>query len=128
MRKLLFYIILIVFSGIFYLAWKDRDLPPILQKFMSNYGLHFLGTFAYTLAIGLVGGLNTKTYMRTMSYILTASVLISTTGELTQYFDPRRVVDKYDVLMQVAGCLMAYAILIKTGPVKFEILQNIKTE
>jgi len=49
--------------------------------------------------------------------LVAVAIVVTTLNELLQYFDPRRVVDKYDVLAQIVGCFVAYLCLIVIGPV-----------
>lgn len=109
MRKPLTYALLISVPLLFYFLWLLGFLPTGIQKFISNYGLHFIGTFLWTFSLIFSCVLFDKKYSKLFfAGVALAAILGSTANELLQYFEPGRVVDKWDVLAQIVGCSLAY--------------------
>lgn len=93
---------------------------------MGNYGLHATGTMAYSICFGGIFSffkLSERDWLSTwkinnvgFAFPIFLGValawIISLLGECAQYFDPKRVVDVWDVLAQTIGCFLGYLTLI----------------
>ena len=112
------YLFLITIPAFLYILWRVDYLYPDLQKFITNYGLHLLGTFAWTLSLGaiLVTMIDKRKYIA-LACLVFVAIFLTTLNELLQYFEPGRVVDKYDVLAQAVGCVVTYLCIIVIGPI-----------
>ncbi len=114
--KMFCYIFLMGVTGLVYILWRMKIFSPEIHTFMSNWGAHGFGTYGYTLLLGFSHVLNRKRFLKRLLWVALISTAICTTGELLQFFDPTRVVDKWDLLAQFIGCTLASATMLVIGP------------
>lgn len=90
------------------------------QKFIAYYGLHGVHCFTMNLAVLYLFCIEERVQWEKVVWFTGACILGSTFNELLQFFDPSRVVDRWDVAAQVVGCLAAVLAVGVIGPIDKE--------
>jgi len=123
-KKSLVYILLFFCVESLFVPWRMNLLSPELQRFIGNYGLHGMGTFGMTLLLGVEADFypyffkfRPKRRLLFLGIMTVGVMVLATLNEFFQYLDSTRVVDAYDVLAQVVGCLIALVCILVVGPI-----------
>lgn len=102
--------------GLFWLSvilcgcWGLALFATPLQKFMNYYGIHGASVFCLAMLINLI---SLKDDPSKVGRLLGWSILIwavALVNELAQYFNPSRVLDKWDIFAQSAGAVAAFIV------------------
>lgn len=106
-RKII-YISLISICVICFLSWRLGILPTELQKFIGNYGLHGMGTFASILAYAMAISNTSANYDKLLIKVSLIGLFVANFNEVLQILIPSRVFDWYDILAQTLGIVFGY--------------------
>jgi hypothetical protein len=100
------------------------------RTFMEHHGFHFIYCLGITILIRLFIG-SSENHKKTCLLITLVAILGSTAVELLQYFEPKRVVDIWDIAFQATGCISALIFMlivgspwVKAKPIKEQFVQN----
>ncbi len=118
------YIAIVICCLLLYTTVRIGGLPRAQRTFFEHYGFHFIYCLGYTLYGRMLIPVQRRFHIITSLTVVLAIGSIATMMELLQCLSPTRVLDKYDLLLQVAGSIVALIIMLLLGPPQLDSYED----